>query len=126
MTVPIEHNSTQEKKVQAKERKILSITNFQVQLQRIRQQREQKQKREDDERELQCFNEFINFTRNEFEKAWSKVRASIEKKNTPCTRRECNRKKMSIVLAFSETNKKLIISPYKCELFHLFLLWCVV
>ena len=68
MTVPIAYNSTHEKKVQAEKRKILRITILQAQLQRIRHLRKEKKKGEEEERDLQCFNEFINFTKNEFEK----------------------------------------------------------
>ena len=91
-TIPIAHNSTQEKDVQAEERKILSITSLQAQLQRIRQHREEKKKREE-EHELQCFSEFMHFTKNEFEKAWSEVYSSKNKKDNHSTRRKCNMKK---------------------------------
>ena len=88
MTAPIARNSPQEKEVQAEKRKILSVTSLQSQLQRIRRQREaQKEKEEEEENELERFNEFVIFTKSEFEKVWGAVYAS-EKKNNLCTRRE--------------------------------------
>ena len=87
MTDPIERNSTQEKGTQAEERNIRSITSLQGQLRCIRLHREEGEREEEEKHELQCFNEFIDYTKREFSKAWCAIRkknfvrvAGVEKK----------------------------------------------